>query len=196
VAALVGAWIFGATTMQEGCGEVTYYKTADHAELAQSAAQEVAHEVDPAAVVQVHERYYSALDAAKTRMFPLAVAALLLGAAMWTLAAFAMLGKNGARAALLQILAVHGALIVLKLAITADVRAAEAEANSRLAALTPVPRAGPVRAGRTFLIEHSGVIPLVQKSARLMGYALVIVALTRRRTRDFFEAQGAARAEP
>jgi hypothetical protein len=179
--------------MNDGCNEVSYYKTNDHTELVQTQAEAFSRDVDQTAVMQVMERYFGVIDGAKNRVFPLAVAALLLGAAMWGLAAGAMAGRNGARTALVQVIAVHAAVIVLAYAITPDVRAAEAEANSKLAALTPMPRAGPVREARRFIIEHSRVLPVLQRSLRIIGYALVLVALTRRRSREFFEA---ARAEP
>jgi hypothetical protein len=196
VAALVGAWIFGATAMSEGCAEISFYKSSDRVELAQTAAQELGRDIDPAAAVPLTEHYYSVLDGAKNRVFPIAVAALLLGAAMWGLAAGAMAGRSGARSALVQVIAVHAALIVVNFAITPDVRAAEAEARAKVIALSPMPRAGPVREGRRLLIEHTAVIPVVRASMRLFGYGLVLLALTRRRTREFFEASGAARAEP
>jgi hypothetical protein len=178
--------------MSDGCNEVSYFKTADRTELVQTQAEAFGRDADQTAVVEVMERYFGVVDSAKSRIFPLAVAALLLGAAMWGFAAGAMAGRGGARTALVQIIFVHALVIVLAFAITPDVRAAEATANSQLAALTPMPRAGPVREARRFLIDHSGVIPVLQRSLRLIGYALVLVALTRRRTREFFEA---ARAE-
>jgi hypothetical protein len=194
VAALIAAWIFGMTSMNDGCNEISYYKTADHAELVQSQAEAFGRDADQ--VVQVMERYFTVMDGAKNRVFPLAVGSLLLGAAMWGLAFGAMLARSGARTTLVQVIAVHAALIVVAYTITPDVHAAEAEASSKLAALTPMPRAGPVREARRFIIEHSGVLPVLQRSLRLIGYALVLVALTRRRSREFFEAASAARAEP
>jgi hypothetical protein len=193
VAALVGAWILGATAMNEGCYEISYYKTPDHAELVQAEAETFGRDADHTAVVQALEHYFSVIDGAKTRVFPLAIAALLLGAAMWALAAGAMASRSGARTALVQVISVHALVIVLAFAITPDVRAAEAEEISRRAALTtPMPPPGPMRDARRFVMDHSRFIPILRRSLRLISYALVLVALTRRRTREFFEA---ARAE-
>jgi hypothetical protein len=193
VAALVGAWILGATAMNKGCAEIAYYKATDHAELVQAEAETFGPEADHTAVVQAIERYCGVKDGARSRVFPLAVSAFLLGAAMWSLAAGAMANRDGARSALVQVIAVHALVLVLAFAITPDVRAAEAERISKHAALTaPMPRAGPLRVLQRTVIEHSSVIPVLEQSLRLICYALVLVALTRRRTREFFEA---ARAE-
>jgi hypothetical protein len=188
MAALVGAWILGATAMNDGYVEVSYYRAGDSAELARQQGDAVSPSFDREALVQTLERYFIVKDIAKNRAFPLAVATLLLGLAMWLLAAGAMAGRNGARTALLQVILAHTAVIVLTLVITRDVCAAEAEASSRIAALTPVPAQAFQRAGRALYVEYSRYIPLVGRSLRLAAYALVLVALTRRRTREFFEA--------
>jgi hypothetical protein len=190
VLALVFAWIFGASAMTEGCNDISIYKI-DRSELV-STWLERARDVDQDAVSKVAARYFEVLDAAKERVFPLGIAWLLLGAAMWGLAAGAMAGRGGARAGLVQVVLVHGALIVLAYTITGDVRRATVDAKMSLAALEPAPTVGEREALR-IASEHRATIPLVMMVLHLVGYGLVLLSLTRPRAREFYEANAAAR---
>jgi len=183
ILALVFAWVFGASAASEGCATVNLYKS-DPSEL----ALEQAKEVDREAVDKITQRYVSVLEGAKTRMFPLAIASLLLGSVMWGLAAGAMAGRNGARSALLQVMAVHALVLVLAFAITPDVRAATVEARVGLLGLVPEPKTSAERDAQKWVRAHLWAVPAAFTAVQLIGYGLVLLALTRRRTREFFEA--------
>ena len=190
VIALVCAWVFGASAASEGCATVNLYKT-DPSDLVLDQTKEV----DREAMDKITTRYVSVLEGAKTRMFPLAIASLLLGSVMWGLAAGAMAGRNGARSALLQVMSVHALVIVIAYMITPDVRAATVEARLGMLTLFPEPRSGPEREAQKWLRGHLWAVPAAFTSVQLVGYGLVLVALTRRRTREFFDAARPPRTE-
>jgi hypothetical protein len=178
ILALVSAWIFGAMAMTGGCDDIGFYQ-ADRSELTRT-VQERMHDADREAVAAATDKFFDAMDLAKRRAFPLGVAALLLGAAMWGLAAGAMVGRQGARTALVQVILVHAALVVLGYLILPDVRAAHTEADVRLAMLAPAPTDA-LQDARRIYVAARPKLPLVWMSLHLVGYGLVLVALTRRR---------------
>jgi len=193
ILALVCAWVFGASAMNEGCSTVGFYKT-DRSELT-STVQELAKDADRDAVAQITNGYFSVMDGAKNRVFPLGVASLLLGGVMWGFAAGAMAGRAGARSSLLQVICVHATVVVLAFMLTPDVRAAVVDADMKLSSLQPEPHSAPLREARRLLREHRALVPVIGMSLHLFGYGLVLLALTRRRSREFFDAASAARAE-
>jgi hypothetical protein len=192
VCALVLAWLFGAGAMTDGCENIGYFE-ADRAELTR-AAQDRLKDADPDAVAKVTERFFDAMDSAKSRVFPFAVASLLLGAAMWGLAFGAMAGRGGARAALVQVLAVSAVVRVVEYVATPDIRAAHTAADIGLAALSPADTPA-MKEGRHLYIQHRAKKPTFGLVLHLGLDALLLLALTRRRTREFYEARAAARAE-
>lgn len=193
VAALIAAWVFGAGAISDGCDGISFYR-ANRTSFV-GTVQDRTEAADCDAVAAITERYFGVMDVAKPRVFPLAVASLLLGAAMWGLAAGAMVGRGGARSTLLQVISVHGAVVVLAYVLTPDVRQAMTTAQIELAALQPEPAAAAMRAARQTATKYLSLVPLVATSLHLAGYGLVLLALTRRRAREFFEAGGAARSE-
>jgi hypothetical protein len=193
VAAIVGAWIFGAGAMTDGCNNIGFYK-ADRGEVTRT-VQDLAKEADRDAVATIAERYFGAMDAARGRVFPLAAGSLILGAAMWGLAAAAMLGRRGARTALVQVILVHGLVVVLAYVATADVRTAATNADIQLALMQPEPKTAQLREARRLMRDYRHVMPLIATAMHLAGYSLLLLALTRRRTLEYFEAATPTRSE-
>lgn len=136
------------------------------------------------------------LEQERPKMFPLSVAELVLGLAMFILAAAAMAGRGGARSSLVQIVLVQAALIVGTYVATPKVRWAAADME-----LT-------IRAGE---LEEAGNDPAIVKDTvsrfrqiepaitggvlggRMMVALLIVLALTRKRTRAFYEAMSEQR---
>jgi hypothetical protein len=146
--------------------------------------QGIANEASRQAVVARAQAYLNALDAAKSRAWPLAVATLLLGGAMVVFAMRAMAGSAGARAALVQLVIVQAganaaAYWLIHDVLETDLRLAEARQATQLHENIP---------------ERSRADELARVVLTLgtLGSALVVVALTRRRSREFFEPAGAA----
>jgi hypothetical protein len=190
MAALIFAWVFGAGSASDGCTTIQLYKTSSSdLKLVLPA------ELESDAGAKVVERYLEALDAAKGRMFPLAVASLILGSVMWALAAGAMAGRRSARSALLQVLLARALLLVIAFLITPDVRAAMVRKEVEKLELGPEPKSPAERDAQKWVKGHVGLFPPLYLGMQLSGYALVFFALTRRRSREFFEAASAAQSE-
>lgn len=95
------------------------------------------------------EEYTSALEHAKSRVVPLAVAEILLGAAMVVFAQRATVGRSWARHALVQLTVAHMALSVLEWMLTRDLRAPEDHFQLALSNVDP----GEVAVGASKLLR-------------------------------------------
>jgi hypothetical protein len=174
--ALLGALAIGTTAARAGWETIMlYHEPIDVSLVARGAGDGV----DRAAIESAALAYVHALDAAKARGWPLAVATLLLGAALIIFSMRALGGSAGARAALVQLVAAQAGVSIVGFWLLRDVLAAEVGAS--VASGTPLSWA------RVF-----GPVRLVLS---LLSSTLVVVALTRRRSREFFEASAAALEE-
>ena len=185
VIALIGAWVFGASGMTDGCSTIAFFKS-DRID-ASSVVSSISDDQNRAAAEGITEEYFASVEAAKTRVYPLGIAALLLGAVMWAFAAGAMAGRPGARKALLQVLCAQTALVAVSYLLTADVRAAALAAEAKLHALDAPPK-DPLGLAHAFGFLREGLrSPGTIVGLRVLANGLIILALTRARTRAFFE---------
>jgi hypothetical protein len=166
IGALACAWLFGAHGLVNGCSYISYYKDDRAPELTAQDTDDGRH----ADTVRL-EPYFHALDAAKDRVFPLSVAILILGGAMVVFAARAMGGRARARGALIQIACVQAAVVILAYVVTPDVRAAEDE----------------VAKGAGYGMVWRRYTPPALLVLRTLASALMVLALTRPRSRAFFD---------
>jgi uncharacterized membrane protein YidH (DUF202 family) len=167
IVSLVMAWLLGALALMAGGSVITFYKQdADELEQALDHDEERVPDPDERALFRERtERLENVHDQAKRREFPLGVAALLLGGAMVATSARAMSGREGARGALVQVTLARAALAVAGFFLTPDVRAAEfAVAN---------------------VFGYASISKVVLETAACL---LVVIALTRPRSRAFFRA--------
>jgi hypothetical protein len=175
-----GGWISGCQTIAE------YREPADAIErqvdLLPSAQ-------DRDAARESFARYAAVLDAAKKREFPIGVAEFLLGAALLALTIRAIAGRSGARSMLVQVAAAQAALVLIAYFMTADVRNAWIAHNG----LTGHLMAPPDSMERA--MWHPGMLSAFFGAMwsswigmRTLLTVVAIVALTRQRTREFFEA--------
>jgi hypothetical protein len=189
VLALLGALALGTTGAYRGWEQVALY----HATLDPSAVGEgIADEHDRALVVSRTEAVIHALDAAKSRGWPLAVATLLVGGATLLFAMRALGGSAGARAALVQLVVAQAGIAIaghylLRDFIEADLRWREAEQAAQEHATGTAPVQPPVSTMTVLRAASTMVLVL-----RTLGSALVVIGLTRRGSRDYFEATAAA----
>ena len=187
--ALIAAWIFGASGFVDGCNTLVFYRSDafDPADLAQGIKSEQAH----AQVVEVAQHYVQAMNDARGRAFPLAVAAMLLGAVMVAFAARAMAGRQAARTGLMQVVTVQAALVVAAFFLTPDVRHAQVDLRS-VAFAAQVRESGQdphmVEQMIPFYTRLFAYQPPVWLAFRSTMSLLVLVALTRARSRAFFDA--------
>jgi hypothetical protein len=155
----------------------------------------IADEGDRAIVQSRYEGYLQALDTAKPRGWPIAVATLLLGAAMVFFAMRAMGGSRGARAALVQLVVAQAGLTGVSYWLLRDVDDAElrwmqAWQGAKQHETVPERKQADeyARVGDRLLYMWNPVKLVL----RTLGSAFVVVALTRRGSKDFFDAAGAA----
>jgi hypothetical protein len=182
VLSLLAALAFGANGARNGWATVMlYHEPIDPA----IAGRGIADEADRAAVVARVEAYVRALDAAKSRGWPLGVAKLLLGGATLFFAMRAMGGSRGARAALVQLVLAQAAAGAASHWLLRDVDEAE------LRCIEAQQAAHHERVPEEMLRAAASVA----LALHLLGSALIVVALTRRRSRDFFEPAATAVGE-
>ena len=190
VLALLGALALGTTGAYKGWEEVTLY----HASLDPAAAgQGVADEHDRALVVLRTEAVIRALDDAKSRGWPLAVAALLIGGATLLFAMRALGGSSSARAVLVQLVVAQAGLgvaghLLLREVIEADLQWREAEHAAEEHAAGVVTTVQPPISTMAILRAASTMVLVL----RTLASALVVIGLTRRGSREYFDETAAA----
>ena len=190
VLALLGALALGMTGAYKGWEEVTLY----HATLDPTGAgQGIADEHDRAVVVARTEAFIQALDAAKARGWPLAVATLLVGGATLLFAMRALGGSGSARAVLVQLVLAQAGLGVAGHLLLRDVteaylqltEAAKVADDHSSGVVTPVQP--PVSTMAVLRAASTMVLVL-----RTLGSVLVVIGLTRRGSREYFDESAAA----
>ncbi len=190
--ALVVALLFGAGCWTEGCGRLAVYG-GDH-DYAQTLHAAIDSKEDRERTEALYLRFTEIAYEARGRAVPLAAAIFVLGAALLALAARGLAGKPNTRKPLVQVVAVQAAVVVLAYFVSRDVRAAELDWDfertlihqretmppDQYQQLVPMARAIRLLGPPTWLV------------LRTLASALIVVALTRPRTRQFFEAAGNA----
>lgn len=185
VVALVLVSLAGVTAAAEGCATIGYYRGALQIEAPLS---DGISEMDQAAIRAATDRYTQSLDEEKKTVFPLATSEVVLGMAMFAFAAAAMSGRDGARRALTQIVAVRAGVIILSFFLTKRVRAADEDLrHARDVALMRVAEGDKAESIVGTYYKHRQGIALAGLTAKAIALGLVVLALTRRRTRDFYE---------
>lgn len=189
VLALLGAWVFGASGFVDGCAVIGYYKS-DRAEPV-GAFPEITGNEGRARVTAAAEHYGDVMNASRNRIFPLAVAAFLLGTVMVAFAARAMSGRKGGRGGLVQVLSVQTALIVGTYFMTTDMRRAETDLHLTVQ-IEGLREAQPAKPESEEVIammrRFAPVIPPAFLSVQVLLRLLILLALTRPRSREFFAA--------
>ncbi|MDP9149865.1 MAG: hypothetical protein M3O36_08015 [Myxococcota bacterium] len=195
VLALMGALALGMTGACSGWSTMTLYREPIDSSLA---AQGIADEADRAAVSSRVDAYVRTLDGAKARGWPLGVASLLVGGAIVILAMRALGGSGGARTALVQLVVAQAGLNaasfwLMRDVFDADLRVFEARQAAEIHERVPEkPRADEMSRTTAAMLRAANPIAVV---LRTIGSALVVVALTRRRSRAFFDPSAAALEE-
>lgn len=192
---LLATLAFGANGARSGWSTVMLYREPIDLSIA---AQGIPDEAERASVVARIEAYVHTLDAAKSRGWPLGVATLVLGVATLIFAMRA-LGKSGAaRAVLVQLVMVQAVVnaagyFLMRDVLEAHLRVLEATEAADIHERVPdKPRADEM--SRT-AVEVLRTATPIAVALQMLGSALVVVALTRRRSRDFFDSAAAAVGE-
>jgi hypothetical protein len=188
VVALAITMFFGAAGWISGCNTIAEYRDPNDAAFDHQ-IESLQTSQDRDAARDAHERYLSALDVAKKRQFPIGVAEFLIGAAMLALTIRAIAGRPGARSLLVQLTAGQATLVLVAYFITADARAAWLTQYGITGHLIFAPDS------MERALWHPGFIQAIAGAVwsswigvRSLLSVIAVVALTRQRTRDFFEA--------
>lgn len=186
--ALLGALALGSVGSCLAWGTIGDYREAADPTVY---AQGITDEADRAAVVARAQDYFASLDASKSRAWPLAVAGLLLGSAIIVFAMRAISGRGAARTALVQLVVVQAGLsvasdVLLRDQRTALLRITEAQQAAKAHEQVPDRSQGDAMAHAVYRAENT-LMPILYV-LRTLGSALVVVGLTRRRSREFFDA--------
>jgi hypothetical protein len=195
VLALLGALALGTTGACNGWGKVMLYREPVDVSLV---GEGIPSPADRAAVESRMEAYLHAVDAAKPRGWPLAVGMLLLGGAMVLFSMRAMGGSGGARAALVQLAVAQAGLNAANYWLLRDVLNAEMGVQVAI----QVAKIHENETDHTLADEKlratgwaAGIVNPLSLALSTLGSAFVVVALTRKRSREFFDPSTAALEE-
>jgi hypothetical protein len=185
VLALLGALALGSIGVWQGGGMMALYR--DPVDTSQ-AGDGVADEADRAAVVARAQAFLQTLDAEKARGWPLAVATLILGGAVFTFAVRTIGGSTGSRSMLIQLVIALGAINGLTVVLLRDVF--DANLQFMQAAEAARGRANPQESAWLDKLFRtlSSVGPALDFGLSTAATTFIVVALTRRRSRDLLDA--------
>lgn len=192
VLALLGALALGTTGSCSGWATIALYREPVDPSFG---AEGISDDADRAAVVARTRAYVQTLDAAKRRGWPIGVATMLLGSAVFVFAMRAMGGNGGARVALIQLVVAQAgvdaaAYWLMRDVFEAHLRLLEAQQAAEIHERVPErPRADEVARATSSMLRAANPIVF---AFRTLGSTLIVVALTRRRSREFFKAAGEA----
>ncbi len=182
--------MLGAASWTEGCARLEMYRT--HESASETLHGPIRDRDERARLEGLYRQVLDAADETRKRTVPFATATFVLGAAILALGSRGLSRRGGMRHALVQLVAVQAVVVATGFLATSRLRASEEEWDTArrlavqreagspawMAPLTPI-----VEAKRRF----GGQVWL---SFRMLGSLFVLVALTRPRTRDFFEGEG------
>ena len=188
--ALIGALVFGAGCWMDGCGRLAFYRGEQDQSLALNAS--IKADTDRNRAEALYHRFTEVADDARKRAIPLAAATFVLGAALLALGSRALAGKTNTRGALVQVVIAQAAVVGLAYFLTADIRNAELDWEMERTLIHQRETLPPD--------QYEQVVPMMQSMrrygvpgwlvVRTLASALIVFALTRPRTREFFEAAG------
>jgi hypothetical protein len=196
--ALLVALLLGTSAANGAWSVIETYREPIDPSLA---GENLSDEADRAAVIARYEAYVHVLDAARPRGWPVAVGSLLLGTGVVIAAIRALGGGRTARALLLQLIVAQAALGAASYWLLGDVvdaenRWKEAELAARVHESSPSQQEPQQRAVTEEALRMSNqlirIFPRVELVFGTLSSALVVIALTRRRARDFFDSSAEA----
>jgi hypothetical protein len=196
VVALIAALILGAGCWSEGCSRLAFYRgERDHGSKLN---QTINDEGDRTTAEALYQRFIESADAQRGRAIPIAAATFVLGAALLTLAARGLAGKSNTRSVLMQVVAAQAIVVFGSYFALHQMKSAEADWEFQTAFFRERARWSPE--------QYTQSLPTIQAmrrygpptwlAFRTLASALIIVALSRPRSREFFEAAAARPIEP
>ncbi len=186
--ALIGALVFGAGCWMDGCSRLAFYRGEQDQALALNSS--IKSDTDRNRAEALYHRFTELADAQRGRAIPLAAATFVLGAALLALGSRGLAGKTNTRGALVQVVIAQAALVAVSYFATPDIRNAELDWEMER---TLIHQRETIPAD-----QYEQVVPMMQTMrrygvpgwlvVRTLASALIVLALTRPRSREFFEA--------
>jgi len=194
--ALIMALVFGAGCWTDGCGRLAFYR--GERDPSQALHASIQSETDRTRAEALYRRFTEVADAARARAIPMAAATFVLGAALLALAARGLAGKTNTRSPLMQVVVAQAAIVALSYFVTRDVGNAELDWDVERTLIhqrqtLPADQYDQVVVPMMHSMRAVGVPGWLV--VRTLASALIVFALTRQRSRAFFEAAGSAAAE-
>ena len=188
--ALIMALVFGAGCWTEGCGRLAFYR--GERDQAQALNASIKSDVDRTRAEALYHRFTEVADEARARAIPIAAATFVLGAALLALAARGLAGKTNTRSPLVQVVIVQAVVVAFSYFMTRDVRNAELDWEIERTLISQHETLPPDQYEQVVPMMHSMRVVGVPGwlIVRTLASALIVFALTRRRSREFFEAAG------
>jgi hypothetical protein len=191
----VAALVFGAGAWTEGCERLSVY----HGDRDKWSAlnQQIPDEAGRGRAEALFQNFIEVAERERGRTIPFAAATFVLGAALLALAARGLAGKTNARSAIVQVVLAQAIVYGASWYATKDFREAEADWNlewtiQKHKDAFPADQIEETRA-MTRMTMH--VLDPMWLVIRTLGSGLIVFALTRQRSRDFFEAAAGQRSE-
>ncbi len=186
--ALIAALVFGAGCWTEGCARLAFYRgERDHAAAMNQA---ILDDGDREQAEQLYQRYIDTADATRGRGVPLAAATFVLGAALLALAARGLAGKSNTRSVLMQVVAAQAIVVAASFFATREMRYAEDDWQYQAALFQRRDKIPAEQYNDVASTLHAMQrwAPPAWLAFRSLASALIVLALSRPRSRAFFEA--------
>ncbi len=200
VVALVLALFFGAGCWTEGCGRLAFYR-GDPDVLAEQ-NERVKDDQDRAKVEAAYQRFLDAADTERGRSIPFAAGIFVLGAALLALGARGLAGKSNTRSALMQVVAAQAIVVAASYFATKNLHQTERDWHTELMVAQQreamssghkawwMPPPAEFEESLTRARSTRNLIAPTWLVIRSVASVLILVALSRQRAREFFEAAG------
>jgi len=195
VVALVTALAFGFGCWTDGCARLTFYRGDKDFGAAHNSM--IKDDGDRSKADALYRKFVEIADATRKRVIPMASASFVLGAALLAIAARGLAGRSNARSALMQVVAAQAAVVVASHFVTAEYREAERDWQMDRELL--------VRKEKMRPDEYAQLVPMMSDMRRYVfpgwlvirtiASGLIVIALSRPRSREFFEAAAGQAAE-
>ncbi len=189
IVALIICSFLGSVGTLEGWETIDVYRT-DHIDTSEI-TRDISRESNRAAAQASINKLMGALQAERPRLFPMGAAELVLGLAALGLSIGAMSGRRGARSALVQVMIVQAALVIAMDVATPRVRAATLDLDLTIRSATLRENGKDpqlVDEATSITRKIAPAMEVGKLVVRTLVVGLIVIALTRRRTREFYEA--------